>query len=253
MATPSASQGGAYAAVAAPPSGSWSLAPPAADKGIRPHAPIGPPSPSVGVVGQRGFPPGSYAAAAEQQRQAEQQQRRFEEHPHFQQPSSSAQGDPPPNPRPRGGAGFEPPQGRRYEQFPAGPRAAFANLEGFGGGAEDTGLISELMSSLLQPEQQGQAGRRGPYNGSNHNNGPGLGTNRQGFGGAQEGSVSGGNESLEGLCVVCWERKHACVAVPCGHRSLCIPCKEALQQSNADRDCPICRSAVNHWVAIPQG
>jgi hypothetical protein len=234
-----------------PVAGPWH--PPLLIKGSHLMPPSAPPLPRSEWWASGRPPPGSYAAAAEQQRQAEPQQRRFEEHPHFQQPSSSAQGDPPPNPRPRGAPGFEPPQGRRYEQFPAGPRAAFANLEGFGGGAEDTGLISELMSSLLQPEQQGQAGRRGRYDGSNHHNGPGLGSNRQGFTGAQEGGVSGGNESLEGLCVVCWERKHACVAVPCGHRSLCIPCKEALQQSNADRDCPICRSAVNHWVAIPQG
>lgn len=234
--------GNAYASVAAP-SSSRSL-----------PSPIAPPSPSVGVVGQRAAHPVSYAAAAEQQRQAE-QLHHFEEHPHFQQPSSSAR-EPQPAPRsqPSRAPGLDAAQGRQYEQFPVGPRPAFGNLEGFATGPDDSSLLSELMSSLALPEAA-QGGRRRPYDGVAKHSGPGLAPNRRdgAYGPTQELGLAGGNESLEGLCVVCWERKQACVAVPCGHRSLCIPCKEALQQSNADRDCPICRSTVNHWVDVPQG
>ena len=53
----------------------------------------------------------------------------------------------------------------------------------------------------------------------------------------------------ESVCVICMDKAHTHIAVPCGHKCLCQECVDK-SPSHALRTCPSCRENVRQWIKV---
>ena len=67
-------------------------------------------------------------------------------------------------------------------------------------------------------------------------------------------AITGSDEKVsendaENQCIICWENKIQCAALPCGHYKYCISCSEKIRETNNPK-CSVCRKAITQFVKI---
>lgn len=59
------------------------------------------------------------------------------------------------------------------------------------------------------------------------------------------------SDNDEKVCIVCFHRRRHTVCIPCGHLAMCtVCCKDYVEKSTCDINCPICRKKVTKFQKI---